>query len=270
MTFKPALTALTLMAMTASPLMAQTPTPPASQPEGGPHEGHHRTPPHAMMARLSVSGEGSATAAPDIATVTLGVSTRADTAADAMAQNAEQQQKVFDALTALGVAERDIQTSGLNLSPVMDYTPTQEGKPAILTGYTAQNMLTLRVRDLAGLGAALDGLVSAGANEINGIAFSREDMTEAEDAARTAAIQAAQKRAEVMAAAAGMRLGPLISLSDAQSASGPVAFASMARDAKAAATPIAAGELTVSASVTAVFALLPAEGAAEGTDTATE
>ena len=210
-------------------------------------------------AKLTVTGEGRASAQPDMAQITLGVSTQAATAAEAMTQNASRQQAVIDALKAEGVEARDIQTSGLNLSPRMDYP---EGQAPKLVGYAAQNTVSLRIRDLAGLGAVLDKLVATGANEINGISFAREDMAAAQDEARAAAIQDARRKAELMAEAAGMRLGTLRALSDAPVVEGPRPMMAMRAEAKADATPIEAGELTVAAQVSAVFELLPAEGAA--------
>lgn len=250
--FRPLLTTVALIAIGAGPLLAQTPAPDAPPPppighHAMKHPGKHPGP----MARLTVTGEGQSSAQPDMATISLGVSSRAATAAEAMAQNAEAQGKVIEALKAEGIEARDIQTSGLNLSPMIDY---QDGQAPKLTGYAAQNMVTLRVRDIAALGGVLDKLVGSGANEISGISFSREDMTPALDAARAAAIVDARHRAEVMAEAAGMALGPLISLSEAQSGGGPRPMM-MAAEAKRADTPIEAGELSVSANVTAVFAM---------------
>lgn len=249
--FRPLLTAATLIVIGASPLMAQTAAPDAPTPQIGQHAMKHPGKHPGPIAKLTVTGEGQSSAQPDLATISLGVSTRAATAAEAMAQNAEAQSKVIEALKADGIEARDIQTSGLNLSPMIDY---QDGQPPRLTGYAAQNMVTVRVRDIAALGGVLDKLVASGANEINGISFSREDMTEALDKARSAAIADARHRAEVMAEAAGMKLGPLMSLSEAQMGGGPRPMM-MAAEAKRADTPIEAGELSVSASVTAVFAM---------------
>ncbi|WP_323715610.1 SIMPL domain-containing protein [Paracoccus aminovorans] len=245
---RPLLAVATLTLLGAGPLMAQDAPPPAPQPPMGHHAMKHPGP----LAKLTVTGEGESTAAPDLATISLGVSSRADTAAEAMRVNAEQQAKVIEALKAEGVEARDIQTSGLNLSPVIDY---QDGQAPKLTGYAAQNMVTVRVRDIGGLGPVLDKLVASGANEISGIAFSREDMTEALDQARGKAIADARHRAEVMAEAAGMRLGPLLSLSEAQPGGGPRPMMMAAADAKRADTPVEAGELAVTAQVTAVFAM---------------
>lgn len=247
--FRPLLTAATLIVMGTSPLMAQTATPDAPPPP--PQIGHHAMKHPGPIAKLTVTGQGQASAQPDLATISLGVSTRAATAAEAMTQNAEAQTKVIEALKAEGIEARDIQTSGLNLTPMMDYQDNQAPK---LTGYSAQNMVTLRVRDITALGGVLDKLVASGANEINGISFSREDMTQAMDQARTAAIADARHRAEIMAEAAGMKLGPLMSLSEAQIGGDPRPMI-MAASAKRADTPIEAGELAVTANVTAVYAM---------------
>lgn len=229
---------------------------------GVPAQAQPTSPEHAQMrhdtARLSVTGQGSAVAAPDLARITVGVSVQADTAAQAMAENAARQTAVIDQLKASGIEERDIQTSGLNLSPVQDYS--REGKPPVITGYRAQNMVSLRVRDLAALGGVLDSLIASGANEINGISFEVEDSSSIEDSARTNAVASARHRAEVMAKAAGQVLGPLVSLSDSSASFNPQPYG-MARMAMAAdaATPIQAGELNFEASVTAVYLLLPAD-----------
>lgn len=253
--FRPLLTAATLIVLGASPMMAQ------AQPTDAPQQdmGHQMMKHPRAMARLTVTGQGQATAQPDLAMITLGVSTRAATAAEAMAQNASQQGAVIDTLKAEGIEARDIQTSGLNLSPQMDYS--DQGKAPKLTGYVAQNSVTVRVRDIPALGGVLDKLVASGANEISGISFLREDMTEAEDKARVEAISDARRRAEIMAEAAGMKLGRLMSLSDSQISEAPRPMLAMSADARGkAAPPIEAGELTIGANVTAVFAMRPAEG----------
>lgn len=231
--------------------LASTALPGAVLAAPGSHHGAH----HGAFAVLIVTGEGQATAEPDEAQITVGVSVQEATANEAMARNAERQQAVIDELLAAGIEERDIQTSGLNLSPVQDYS--QDGKPPVVTGYAVQNMVTVRVRDLSQLGAVLDRLVESGANQIHGIGFARGDMSEAENAARTDAIDVARERAEVMARAAGGTLGPLMSLSDSPVSSGPQPMMmGMAREARAA-TPIQAGELNLTATVTATYALIP-------------
>ena len=171
-----------------------------------------------QMSRLSVSGTGEARIAPDMATIQLGVTTRADSAADAMRSNATQQSAVIEALKAADIAERNIQTSGLSLNPVMDYS--RDRAPTV-TGYEASNMVSVRVGDIARLGEVLDAIVGAGANQISGIEFTREDGADAEDQARREAVRDARHKAEVLAEAAGLELGPVLILRDSVAPSGP-------------------------------------------------
>ncbi|MFO1138818.1 MAG: SIMPL domain-containing protein [Paracoccus sp. (in: a-proteobacteria)] len=257
--FRPLLTAATLIVLGAAPLAAQNAPADAPQPPAG--MGHDMMKRHGMhhgpIARLTVGGQGQATTQPDLATIGLGVSTRAATAAEAMAKNAEAQAKVIETLKTAGIEARDIQTSALNLAPVMDYA--DNGQPPKLTGYAAQNSVTVRMRDIAGLGALLDKLIASGSNELGGISFSREDMTATENEARVKAVADARRRAEIMAEAAGMKLGPLVALSDVPMDAGPMPMPrmAMAADAKMGGAPIEAGELTVTTNVTAVYALRP-------------
>lgn len=212
---------------------------------------------------INVQGEGRASVAPDLATVSLGVTTQAATAAQAMSDNATRQTAIIEALRAQGVAPADLQTQGLSLSPLQDYS--REGQPPVITGYQAQNIVTARIRELPRLGAILDTMVGAGATDVQGITFSREDAAATEDRARTEAVAEARRRAEVIARAAGMELGPLVSLTDTSMTQGPRPMAMMARAADAeASTPVEAGELTLSAQVTGVWSLLPTRGDAGG------
>lgn len=209
---------------------------------------------------VSVTGQGQSTVAPDIAVVTVGVTVQAPSAAEAMRQNTERQQVIIDTLKARGIEPRDIQTSGLNLNPVQDYS--REGQPPVVTGYQATNVVTVRVRQLPQLGEALDGLVGAGANEINGISFQRENIEEAENEARAAAVENARMRAQVIANAAGMELGRLLSIADQSGRQGPQPMMrAMAMDAAAkesAPVPVEAGELSIAADVSVIWELRPA------------
>lgn len=243
-----------ILLLSSLPVLAQ-PTGPAPDQQIPAHGMGHFAKPHA--ARLTVTGEASTTTEPDMAIVTLGVSTEAETAAQAMSENSTRQRAVIDALQAAGIETRDIQTSGLNLSPRMDY---DNGRPPKMVGYAAHNSVRVRIRDISGLGEVLDQLVATGANEISGISFVREDMTEAQDRARADAVREARRRAELMAEAAGLKLGNIRALSDSEISSGPSPVMAMRAEAKGdSSVPIAAGELEVSARVSAVFDLLPAQ-----------
>lgn len=209
--------------------------------------------PMAEMSRLSVSGDGMARIAPDMATVQLGVTSQADSANEAMDQNSQQQAAVIKALTDSGIEDSQIQTSGLNLNPLMKYGEDQA--PSV-TGYQASNIVTVRVADLARLGEVLDAIVSAGANEINGITFAREDGSDAQDDARKQAVTDARRKAEVLAEAAGLTLGPVLSIRDSQSSGGGPRPMMRMEAAMADSVPVQAGEMEMSSRVDIEYALV--------------
>ena len=134
---------------------------------------------------LNLSAYGETRVAPDKATINLGVVTEAPTAAGALAANNEKMNSVIAALRKAGIAEKDIQTSGLNLNAQYDYV---QNEPPKLRGYQASNQVTITVNDLAKLGAAVDATVKAGANQVNGISFGLKDPSAAENAARQEAV----------------------------------------------------------------------------------
>lgn len=205
---------------------------------------------------LSLSAFGEVRRAPDTATITLGVQTDGATAAEALRQNAVRMNQVIAALKRGGVEARDIQTSGLSLSPQYVY---QENLPPRLTGYQASNQVTITVRDLAGLGQAVDAAVNAGASNVGGIAFGLEDSAAAEDAARLAAVKALQAKADLYARATGYRIARLVTLSEGGGYAPPPpmpVLAMAARMDKAESTPVEAGELKVRIDVNATFELV--------------
>ena len=142
--------------------------------------------------RLDVVANGEVTRVPDLALISAGVVTRAATAQQAISQNAQQMQRVIAALRRAGVAERDIQTSAINLHPDYRYI---ENQPPVLTGYQANNQVTVRFRNIAETGRILDALVAEGANQINGPALTIDRPEAALDEARRDAIRKARARA---------------------------------------------------------------------------
>jgi uncharacterized protein YggE len=202
---------------------------------------------------LNLSAYGETRAEPDMATINLGVMTEGRTAAEAMAANARQMTAVVASLKKAGIAEKDIQTSGLNLSPQYRY---EQNQAPILTGYQASNQVTIRVLDLKTLGAAVDATVAAGANQINGIAFGLLDPTAAENAAREAAAKALAAKADLYARATGHRVSRMVSLSEGGGYTPrppmPMVEMASARFAKDS-TPVQAGELTVRIDVTGLY-----------------
>jgi uncharacterized protein YggE len=202
----------------------------------------------ATTLRLSATGETRA--APDIASINVGVETEAPSAAEALQRNRGQMTAAIAALKAQGVLAKDIQTSGLDLNPQYVF----HDNARTLTGYQASNAVTIIVRDLTRLGATVDAVVAAGANQVNGVTFSLADPERAEDAARRAAMTALQAKAALYAEAAGYRIDRLVSLSDADAGVRPLRLQAPAM-ARMAATPAEPGQLEVTAVVNAVYEL---------------
>jgi uncharacterized protein YggE len=202
--------------------------------------------------RFVIDAVGEATAAPDLATVRVGVRAESDSAVEAMAEQREDMNAVISALRAAGVAEQDIQTSGLSL--YARYSAQDRSGVSSISGYEAYNQVSAVVRDLSILGATLDALVEAGANDIQGIELGVEAADELADAARRDAVAKMAHRAELYADATGLRLGRLVELRES-SGFVPVEriVTTGARIGGADATPIAGGQLTVTVSVTGVY-----------------
>jgi uncharacterized protein YggE len=198
---------------------------------------------------ISMTGHGEVRAAPDMAQVTAGVTTSATTAAQALAANTARMKTVFAALQKLGIPEKNIQTVNFSVSP--QYATGNNEAPR-LTGYQVNNEVSVRLEDVTRLGSALDALVSAGANQMNGISFDIREPAPLLGRARTGAIADARLRAETYAKAAGVSLGPIQSISESAGEIRPLRMAApMAFAAKA--VPVAAGEQSVSADVSVVW-----------------
>jgi uncharacterized protein YggE len=204
---------------------------------------------------LTLNVEGRATRSPDIAEVSGGVVTAAPTAAAAMAENAAKMNAVVAAVRKAGVADRDIQTTGLNLQPQYRY---DNNVPPVLTGYQATNTVNLRIRKIADTGKLLDTLVGVGANQINGPTFKVDDSDGALDEARLAAVKTAQARADLYAKATGLRVRRIVTLSESggfEPGPRPMMMKAMAMDAAPAPTPVAPGEVALSINLTVVYEL---------------
>ncbi|MCX7289292.1 MAG: SIMPL domain-containing protein [Rhodobacterales bacterium] len=205
----------------------------------------------ANAAMIVVTGTGTVEAAPDIATLSIGVTTQGDTAAAALAANSAAVAAVMARLTASGIEARDMQTSNLSLFPVWS-DPSVSTPQA--TVFSASNQLTVRVRSLDTLGVVLDAAVTDGANTLNGLTFGMSDPEPALDAARKEAVAAARVRAELLATAEGLKLGRIVTISEAGASTDPVPM--FRADASASPVPVAGGELGLSASVTIQYELV--------------
>jgi uncharacterized protein YggE len=200
---------------------------------------------------ITVTATGTVEAEPDQARITSGVTTEAASAREALTRNNEAMSKVIAALKAKGIAAKDIQTSTFNVSPVIRYG--KEGEPSKITGYRVGNQVVVLVRDLASLGDVLDDMISAGANETQGLSFEVSNADTLKDKAREDAMAKALRRAKLLAAAAGAQVGEVVRITEETASNGPVPYT--ARFAKAESVPIERGTSTLEARVTVTWAL---------------
>lgn len=203
---------------------------------------------------LNLAAYGETKVAPDMALITLGVTTEARTAAEALSGNSTRMTAVVASLRKAGIAEKDIQTSNLNLNPQYRY---EENRPPQLVGYQASNLATVTVHDLKRLGPAVDATVNAGANQVQGISFGLEDPTEAENVARQAAVKSLAAKADLYAKATSHSVLRLVSLSEGASVMPrpPMPMADFAAARMKAETPVSPGEMTVRVDVTGLYEL---------------
>jgi uncharacterized protein YggE len=159
---------------------------------------------------------------------------------------------VLAAVKRAGVAERDIQTSQLSIQPQTVYA---ENVPPRVTGYQATNTVNVKVRNMANVGKVVDALVAQGGNQLNGVSFSIDEPDAALNGARTEALKRARARADLYAQAAGMRVHRIVSISESgvMEPPRPVPMMAMARMAEG--TPVAPGEVNLTANVTVMFEL---------------
>lgn len=203
---------------------------------------------------LSVSAQAEVTRVPDIANISTGVITQGADANAAMRANAVQMEKLMAAIRAAGIAERDIQTSGINLHPQYRHV---KDEPPTITGYNANNTVQVRVRDISRLGRVLDAFVANGANQINGPSFAVDKPEAAYDEARVAALDKAKARAELYARSLGLRVRRVVSISESGGRYAPPVpmMRAMAVSEAMADTSVSPGETTLSANIDVVFEL---------------
>ena len=206
---------------------------------------------------VSVSGEGEERGKPDSARLSAGVITQAPNAAAALTANTAAMNRVFTALKMIGIADNKIQTSNFSVQP--QYAPFRPDAPEprnTITGYQVSNQVSVTLDDLDKLGPALDALVRSGANQLGGVSFAIANPKPLAERARTAAVADAAAKAKTLAAAAGVSLGPLLSIQEG-SAVQPVPVFALQRAAVAAPAPppVAIGEETVSVNVTLIYAI---------------
>ncbi|MDW8070790.1 MAG: SIMPL domain-containing protein [Anaerolineae bacterium] len=160
---------------------------------------------------ITVVGEGKVTIKPDMAQATIGVDITRPTVKEASAEASQVMNRVLGALKELGVAERDMQTSGFSVWQERPYNPDGTQGPPV---YHVTNQLNVTIRNLENLGAVLDAAMNAGANNIYGVTFSLSDTAQAEAEARRKAVENARAKAEDLARLTNLQLGEVLSVSE--------------------------------------------------------
>jgi uncharacterized protein len=203
---------------------------------------------------ISVFAEGEASVAPDLALVTFAVTGQGKDLAPTKEDVTVRSSAVLATLRALSVADADVQAPDVSISPEYDYRKGQK-----LVGYRVARQMTVKVRDLTRLGDVLDGVVTAGANEVQGAQMSASDPSAAEHKALEAAFAAARAKADVLAVAARVKLSEVARIEEEPGVGvGPMprmrAMAAIAEDVGAP-TEVATGELTVTRRIRVWFAI---------------
>jgi uncharacterized protein YggE len=210
---------------------------------------------------IEVNGSASVEVAPDRARVSFAMETRAETAASAAAANADAMDAVLEALRAAGFDGLELETFGYSLNPVYEVTDNRRGTRQIIA-YTVLNNVGATLHDVEAVGRVIDTAITAGANRVAGISFYASDTEAARREALAEAVRMARSEAETIAASLGHRLGAALEVRGGAQRPIPRSYGAeaMALSARAADTPIEAGDQTVSASVSIRFALGPETG----------
>jgi uncharacterized protein YggE len=209
-----------------------------------------------IQPRIVVSGEGEAAVAPDMALLSLSVMREAKTAREALDDNNAAMAEVIEAIKLFGVADRDLQTAGLQIMPRYNYTNKPDGtQEAELIAYQVTNSLSVRVRDLVKTGEILDRAVSLGVNQGGNIVFANDDPSAVITEARKKAVAEATAKARTLAEAAGVNLGRILEISDQSFGAQPMPIEAKAFDRMAASVPIEAGENAYRVQVNMTFEL---------------
>ncbi|QOZ74312.1 SIMPL domain-containing protein [Bradyrhizobium sp. CCBAU 53351] len=199
-----------------------------------------------VVSAISVSGEASVSAAPDLAQIDAGVANDAKTAKEASDANNAAMGKVLLALKGAGIAEKDYQTSRLSLQPQYGQNKSTGASPVV--SFRASNRVTVKIRDVTKVAGIIDTLVAAGANDIGNISFEVTQVSKLLDDAREQAVADARRKADIYAKATGVTLGAPLSVSEG-GAPVPLFKGRMAAAPLAAGAAVAPGEETLSVTV---------------------
>lgn len=207
---------------------------------------------------LTANGTGRVFVVPDIAIVSIGVTSRAPTAAEALAANSTDLNQVIATIEAESVARGDIGTQGFSIFPVYEQPPENSTttEPPKIVGYQVTNEVRVTIRDISNSGAILDKVVGAGANQVNGITFDSADRRTPADAALADAVADARRQAEIMAKAAGVRLVRIVNVNASSGIMEPM-MARYDMAEAAASTPVMPGQREVNANANVSWEIAP-------------
>jgi uncharacterized protein YggE len=204
---------------------------------------------------ITVTSEGSASAQPDRATISVGVQATRPTAAEALAEANRATEAILAKLDEFGIPRTNVQTSGISLFPVQEGPSRPGGEPTI-SDYRAVNQVTVVFDDLGKVGQVLDGVVAAGANQVSGVRFGIKDDSGLQAQAMQQAVQKSRPQADAIAAGLGLKTDQVLAIREDPS-SGPVVPVADAAQ-RGGGVPIEPGQLTARVRVQVTFALVPA------------
>ncbi|WP_171122920.1 MULTISPECIES: SIMPL domain-containing protein [unclassified Ruegeria] len=210
---------------------------------------------HAEERRISVAAAGTVQTAPDMATINLGVTNEDAQASIAMQATSDAVSQILSRLEELGVEAQDIQTRDISLSPVWSGRGNQAGEKAEITGFVASNRVIVRVQDLSQLGSLMDAVIQDGANDFGGLSFGVKDPKPLEAEARAKAVAEATAKAEQLAQAANLTLGPVQTINEQVASVRPAAQMREFNMADSGGVPVAGGEISISVTVSMEFGI---------------
>lgn len=199
-----------------------------------------------------VTGQGQVSVIPDVASLTLGVSSQASTVVGAENNASDAMNAVIQVLKNKGVADNDITTVGFSINPVWNY------KNDIVTGYQVSNMVTAKIRKISDVGYIIDSVTNVGGNliRINGINFTVDEPSPFLKQAREKAMTDANSKASQLGSLSGIKLGPPNYITESTSNYAPVSiYYSAAASTPATTTSINPGETQISATVQVVYTI---------------
>lgn len=205
-------------------------------------------------ATITVTGEGKASARPDMAVLDAAAVGNAPVATSAMNEVSEKSRKILKTVAFFGIPDKDVQTSSISLNPQYDRRDRNTPEPPRIISYAARINHTVRVHTLGQLGKLIDALVQAGAGNLGGVRFSVADKVPLADEARRRAVMDAKRTVDALAKAAGVKAGNILSIEQLGGGiAGPRPLRAMALRAEA--VPVAAGEVSVTARVRLIVAI---------------